>query len=111
LEKNREVNSPGPDRAVVFQNHSLLLPWLTVYENVRPWFFSSTRYSHRTNTRSERDAMTAQSQSRADGPRQDKRPRGNLRRHEAARRHRGALAMEPKAACCWTSPVPVRSTR
>ena len=29
----REVNSPGPDRALVFQNHSLL-PWLTVYQNV-----------------------------------------------------------------------------
>jgi len=34
LLENKEVNSPGPDRAVVFQNHSLL-PWLTVYENVR----------------------------------------------------------------------------
>lgn len=33
LLENQEVNSPGPDRAVVFQNHSLL-PWLTVYENV-----------------------------------------------------------------------------
>jgi nitrate/nitrite transport system ATP-binding protein len=30
---NREVNAPGPERAVVFQNHSLL-PWLTVRENV-----------------------------------------------------------------------------
>ncbi|MBI1425450.1 MAG: ATP-binding cassette domain-containing protein [Gammaproteobacteria bacterium] len=29
----REVDEPGPDRAVVFQNHSLL-PWLTAYENV-----------------------------------------------------------------------------
>jgi nitrate/nitrite transport system ATP-binding protein len=28
-----EVNEPGPDRAVVFQNHSLL-PWLTAYQNV-----------------------------------------------------------------------------
>ena len=29
----REVTEPGPERAVVFQNHSLL-PWLTAYENV-----------------------------------------------------------------------------
>ena len=31
--KNREIKGPGPERAVVFQNHSLL-PWLTVYENI-----------------------------------------------------------------------------
>jgi nitrate/nitrite transport system ATP-binding protein len=30
---NREIASPGPERAVVFQNHSLL-PWLTCFENV-----------------------------------------------------------------------------
>jgi len=30
---NREIAGPGPDRAVVFQNHSLL-PWLTCFENI-----------------------------------------------------------------------------
>lgn len=29
----KEVNEPGPERAVVFQNHSLL-PWMSAYENV-----------------------------------------------------------------------------
>ncbi len=33
LLEGKEVDEPGPDRAVVFQNHSLL-PWLTAYENV-----------------------------------------------------------------------------
>ena len=32
LLNGREVNEPGPERAVVFQNHSLL-PWLSAYEN------------------------------------------------------------------------------
>ncbi|WP_072679749.1 ABC transporter ATP-binding protein [Arcobacter sp. LA11] len=30
---NKEIKGPGPERAVVFQNHSLL-PWLTVYQNI-----------------------------------------------------------------------------
>jgi nitrate/nitrite transport system ATP-binding protein len=30
---NREIHEPGPERAVVFQNHSLL-PWLSCFENV-----------------------------------------------------------------------------
>jgi nitrate/nitrite transport system ATP-binding protein len=33
LLSGREVTEPGPERAVVFQNHSLL-PWLSAYENV-----------------------------------------------------------------------------
>jgi nitrate/nitrite transport system ATP-binding protein len=31
--EGREIKGPGPERAVVFQNHSLL-PWLTCYENI-----------------------------------------------------------------------------
>ncbi len=30
---NKEIAAPGPERAVVFQNHSLL-PWLTCFDNV-----------------------------------------------------------------------------
>jgi nitrate/nitrite transport system ATP-binding protein len=30
---DREIAGPGPERAVVFQNHSLL-PWMTCFENV-----------------------------------------------------------------------------
>lgn len=33
LINGKEISGPGPERAVVFQNHSLL-PWMTVYENV-----------------------------------------------------------------------------
>jgi nitrate/nitrite transport system ATP-binding protein len=31
--EGREIKGPGPERAVVFQNHSLL-PWLTCYDNI-----------------------------------------------------------------------------
>ena len=45
-----EVNTPGPDRAVVFQNHSLL-PWLTCRENVR---LAVDQVFGRTKSRKER---------------------------------------------------------
>ncbi|MET0659222.1 MAG: ABC transporter ATP-binding protein [Steroidobacteraceae bacterium] len=51
---NREVCEPGPDRAVVFQNHSLL-PWLTVYQNVR---LAVDKVFGRTKSAAERDAWT-----------------------------------------------------
>jgi nitrate/nitrite transport system ATP-binding protein len=51
---NREVNEPGPDRAVVFQNHSLL-PWLTVYDNVR---LAVDKVFSGKKSRAERDAWT-----------------------------------------------------
>lgn len=31
--QGKEIKGPGPERAVVFQNHSLL-PWLSVYQNI-----------------------------------------------------------------------------
>ena len=46
----REVSDPGPDRAVVFQNHSLL-PWLTVQENVG---LAVDKVFARTKSRAER---------------------------------------------------------
>ncbi len=50
LLEDKEVNAPGPERAVVFQNHSLL-PWLTVYENVN---LAVSKVFSKTKTRAER---------------------------------------------------------
>jgi len=51
----REIAGPGPERAVVFQNHSLL-PWLTCFDNVhlaveRVFGASETRAELKTRTR------------------------------------------------------------
>jgi nitrate/nitrite transport system ATP-binding protein len=48
--EGKEVTEPGPDRAVVFQNHSLM-PWLTVYENVE---LAVNQVFRKTKTRAER---------------------------------------------------------
>ena len=53
--EGREVNEPGPDRAVVFQNHSLL-PWLTVYDNVR---LAVDKVFGPTKSRAERDRLSS----------------------------------------------------
>ena len=49
--ENEEVRDPGPDRAVVFQHHSLM-PWLTVYENVR---LAVDQVFKKTKSKKERD--------------------------------------------------------
>jgi ABC-type nitrate/sulfonate/bicarbonate transport system ATPase subunit len=57
--EGREVHQPGPDRAVVFQNHSLL-PWLTVYDNVRLAVDKVfARGSHRPNATSGHCAISS----------------------------------------------------
>ena len=54
LLEGKPVESPGPDRAVVFQNHSLL-PWLTVYDNVR---LAVDKVSGRTRSTAQRHEWT-----------------------------------------------------
>ena len=46
----KEVREPGPERAVVFQNHSLL-PWLSVYKNVELAVKQTTRARSKAETR------------------------------------------------------------
>jgi nitrate/nitrite transport system ATP-binding protein len=51
----REIAGPGPDRGVVFQNHSLL-PWLTCFDNVLlavERVFGATESKSQLKTRSE----------------------------------------------------------
>jgi nitrate/nitrite transport system ATP-binding protein len=89
----KSVEDPGPDRAVVFQNHSLL-PWLSVYENVRlaiDKVFSKTRSSaERHDWTMHNLALVAMTHAK------DKRPNeisGGMKQRVGIAR---ALAMEPK---------------
>ncbi len=93
LLENREVNEPGPDRAVVFQNHSLL-PWLTVYDNVR---LAVDKVFAGKKSRAERHAWTLHNLDLVQMRHaKDKRPAeisGGMKQRVGLAR---ALAMEPK---------------
>ena len=89
---NREVFKPGPDRAVVFQNHSLL-PWLTVYQNVR---LAVDKVFRSTKSVAERHEWTLHNFGSCTWNTRVKSRPSNFRRHEAARRYRACVAMSPK---------------
>ena len=93
LLEEREVNEPGPDRAIVFQNHSLL-PWLTVYDNVR---LAVDKVFSGTKSRAERRAWTMHNLELVQmAHAKDKRPAeisGGMKQRVGMAR---ALAMEPK---------------
>jgi nitrate/nitrite transport system ATP-binding protein len=93
LLEDREVNEPGPDRAVVFQNHSLL-PWLTVYDNVR---LAVDKVFSGKKSRPERHAWTLHNLELVQmAHAKDKRPAeisGGMKQRVGLAR---ALAMEPK---------------
>src|SRR4051812_30728833 len=90
---NREISGPGPDRAVVFQNHSLL-PWLTCFENVH---LAVERVFGATETRAQLKARTdAALQMVGLTPASSKRPgeiSGGMKQRVGIAR---ALSMEPK---------------
>ena len=97
---NREIAGPGPERAVVFQNHSLL-PWLTCFENV---YLGVERVFGQTREPGARAESKVQLKQRTDAalalvgltPAAQKRPgeiSGGMKQRVGIAR---ALAMEPK---------------
>lgn len=91
--EGHEVNTPGPDRAVVFQNHSLL-PWLTVYGNVR---LAVDKVFAGRNTRVERHEWTMHNLNLVhmahEGHKRPSEISGGMKQRVGLAR---ALAMEPK---------------
>lgn len=90
---NVAVDAPGPERAVVFQNHSLL-PWLTTYENVR---LAVDKVFSGRKSKAERHEWTMQNLELVHmAHAKDKRPgeiSGGMKQRVGIAR---ALAMEPK---------------
>ncbi len=89
----RQISGPGPDRGVVFQNHSLL-PWLTCFENIhlaveRVFAATETKAQLRERTARALDLVGLSASS-------EKRPHeisGGMKQRVGIAR---ALAMEPK---------------
>jgi nitrate/nitrite transport system ATP-binding protein len=90
---NKEIAGPGPERAVVFQNHSLL-PWLTCFENIHlavERVFGATE--NRTQLKARTDAALALVGLTAAAQKRPGEISGGMKQRVGIAR---ALSMEPK---------------